>query len=118
MLYVNGDVENTSGAAGESAGLIHEQKSVQQIVHETIAGFWREIDRLATLCGRACRVEATIPVELQHQPGEDDHQIGSCAGKGLKGVERAELPVMQSTKFELSSTLELPASSSPYAAGS
>ena len=28
MLYVNGDVENTSGAAGESAGLIHELKSV------------------------------------------------------------------------------------------
>ena len=49
MLYVNGDVENTSGAAGESAGLIHELKSVQQIVDETIASFWREIDRLAAL---------------------------------------------------------------------
>ena len=49
MLYVQGDVENTSGAAGESAGLIHELKSVQQIVDETIAGFWREIDRLARL---------------------------------------------------------------------
>ena len=48
-LYVNGDVDNTSGAAGESAGLIHEIKSVQQIVDETIAGFWREIDRLAAL---------------------------------------------------------------------
>ena len=51
MLYVNGDVENTSGAAGESAGLIHELKSVQQIVDETIASFWREIDRLAALRG-------------------------------------------------------------------
>jgi enoyl-[acyl-carrier protein] reductase II len=48
-LYVNGDVDNTSGAAGESAGLIHEIKPVQQIVDETIAGFWREIDRLAAL---------------------------------------------------------------------
>jgi len=49
MLYVQGDVENTSGAAGESAGLIHEIKPVQQIVDETIKGFWREIDRLAAL---------------------------------------------------------------------
>lgn len=49
MLYVKGDVENTSGAAGESASLIHEIKSVQQIVDDTIAGFWREIDRLAGL---------------------------------------------------------------------
>ncbi len=29
LLYVNGDVENTSGSAGESAGLIHEIKSVR-----------------------------------------------------------------------------------------
>jgi len=49
MLYVKGDVENTSGSAGESAGLIHEVKSVRQIVDDTIAGFWREIDRLAAL---------------------------------------------------------------------
>jgi enoyl-[acyl-carrier protein] reductase II len=49
MLYVNGDVDNTSGAAGESAGLIHEIKSVRQIVDDTVASFWREIDRLARL---------------------------------------------------------------------
>jgi len=49
MLYVDGDVENTSGSAGESAGLIHEIKSVRQIIDDTIAGFWREIDRLAAL---------------------------------------------------------------------
>ncbi|MBS0549598.1 MAG: hypothetical protein JSR24_17725 [Proteobacteria bacterium] len=49
MLYVQDDVENTSGAAGESAGLIHELKSVKQIVNDTIAGFWHEIDRLAAL---------------------------------------------------------------------
>ena len=49
MLYVNGDVDNTSGAAGESAGLIHELKSVQQIVDDTVESFWREIDRLSRL---------------------------------------------------------------------
>jgi enoyl-[acyl-carrier protein] reductase II len=49
MLYVNGDVENTSGSAGESAGLIREIKSVRHIIDDTIAGFWREIDRLAAL---------------------------------------------------------------------
>jgi enoyl-[acyl-carrier protein] reductase II len=49
MLYINGDVENTSGSAGESAGLIHEVKSVRQIVDDTITGFWRELDRLAAL---------------------------------------------------------------------
>ena len=48
-LYVNGDVDNTSGAAGESAGLIHDIKSVRQIIDHTIEGFWREIDRLAAL---------------------------------------------------------------------
>ena len=53
MLYVQGDVENTSGAAGESAGLIHEIKSVQEIIDDTIGGFWREIDRLANLRPRA-----------------------------------------------------------------
>ena len=46
---MQGDVDNTSGAAGESAGLIHEIKPVKQIVDDTIAGFWREIDRLAAL---------------------------------------------------------------------
>lgn len=49
MLYINGDVENTSGSAGESAGLIHEIKPVRQIIDDTIAGFWREIDRLSAL---------------------------------------------------------------------
>src|SRR5262249_42174323 len=38
MLYVNGDVENTSGSAGESAGLIREIKSVRQIIDDTING--------------------------------------------------------------------------------
>ena len=49
MLYVKGDVEHTSGAAGESAGLIHEIKPVRQIIDDTISSFWREIDRLAAM---------------------------------------------------------------------
>src|SRR5262249_13111188 len=49
MLYVKGDVENPSGSAAGSAGLIHEIKPVRQIVEDTVSGFWREIDRLAAL---------------------------------------------------------------------
>ncbi len=55
LLYVNGDVANTSGSAGESAGLIHEIKPVRQIIDDTITGFWREIDRLAALRPQASR---------------------------------------------------------------
>lgn len=50
-LYVGGDVENTFGMAGESAGLIHGLKTVQAIIDDTVHGFWREIDRLAALRG-------------------------------------------------------------------
>lgn len=50
-LYIGGDVDNTAGSAGQSAALIHEVKPVQAIVDETMAGFWREIDRLAALRG-------------------------------------------------------------------
>jgi enoyl-[acyl-carrier protein] reductase II len=49
MLYIGGDVDNTTGAAGESAGLIHEVRPVADIVQSTIDGFWREIDRLSAL---------------------------------------------------------------------
>jgi enoyl-[acyl-carrier protein] reductase II len=49
LLYVNGDLENTSGSAGESAGLIREIKPVRQISTIRLRGFWREIDRLAAL---------------------------------------------------------------------
>jgi len=61
MLYVNGDVDNTSGAAGESAGLIHELKSVRQIIDDTIASFWREIDRLAALRPNTLTPQAPLP---------------------------------------------------------
>jgi enoyl-[acyl-carrier protein] reductase II len=50
-LYVDGDVENTAGAAGESVGLIHEVKSVEEIVDDTVRTFWKQIDRLASLRG-------------------------------------------------------------------
>ncbi|MDH3644727.1 MAG: nitronate monooxygenase [Gammaproteobacteria bacterium] len=48
-LYIGGDVENTMGTAGQSSALVHEIKPVQQIIDETVAGFWREIDRLAAM---------------------------------------------------------------------
>ncbi|MEZ5599037.1 MAG: nitronate monooxygenase [Pseudomonadales bacterium] len=51
-LYVGGDVENTAGSAGQSAALIHEVKSVQAIVDDTLSGFWQAIDRLAALRGQ------------------------------------------------------------------
>lgn len=50
-LYIGGDVDNTAGSAGLSSALIHEVKPVQAIVEDTMAGFWREIDRLAGLRG-------------------------------------------------------------------
>ena len=48
-LYIGGDVENTMGTAGQSAALVHEVKPVQAIIDDTVAGFWREIDRLAAM---------------------------------------------------------------------
>lgn len=48
-LYIGGDTETTMGTAGESAGLIHDVKPVAAIIADTVAGFWREIDRLAAL---------------------------------------------------------------------
>jgi enoyl-[acyl-carrier protein] reductase II len=50
-LYIGGDVDNTAGSAGQSSALIHAVQPVQQIVEDTMSGFWREIDRLAALRG-------------------------------------------------------------------
>jgi enoyl-[acyl-carrier protein] reductase II len=50
-LYIGGDVDNTAGSAGQSAALIHEVKTVRAIVEDTMAGFWREVDRLGALRG-------------------------------------------------------------------
>ena len=48
-LYIDGQVSEALGSAGESAGLIHAVKPVAQIVDDTVAGFWREIERLAAM---------------------------------------------------------------------
>lgn len=50
-LYIGGDVDNTAGSAGLSSALIHQVEPVATIIAETMAGFWREIDRLAGLRG-------------------------------------------------------------------
>ena len=50
-LYIGGDVENSMGTAGESAGLIHHVKTVAEVIDDTIEGFWGEIDRLAAMRG-------------------------------------------------------------------
>ena len=51
-LYVEGRLDLTFGSAGESAGLIHVVKPVRDIVDDAVAGFWREIERLAGLLDR------------------------------------------------------------------
>jgi len=48
-LYIGGDVDNTMGTAGQSAALVHEIKPVKAIIEDTVAGFWREVDRLAAM---------------------------------------------------------------------
>lgn len=50
-LYVGGDVAGTAGSAGQGSALIHEIKPVQAIIEDTMAGFWREVDRLAAMRG-------------------------------------------------------------------
>jgi enoyl-[acyl-carrier protein] reductase II len=48
-LYVAGRLDTALGSAGESAGLIRAIKPVAEIVDDTVAGFWREIERLSRL---------------------------------------------------------------------
>jgi enoyl-[acyl-carrier protein] reductase II len=50
-LYVDGRLDLAVGSAGESAGLVNAVEPVAAIIDRTIAGFWREIDRLAALRG-------------------------------------------------------------------
>jgi hypothetical protein len=90
MLHVQGDVDNTSGAAGESAGLIHEIKSVQQIVDETIAGFWREIDRLAAL-RRASAAKRLRFGNCSRKPAKELGESNRHPDQGPKG--RVEGPL-------------------------
>lgn len=48
-LYFGGDMEASVGLAGQSAGLITEQKSAADIINETIAGFREITSRLGKL---------------------------------------------------------------------
>lgn len=48
-LYVNGDVDGTSGAAGESSGLIREIKTAQQIIDDTVAEFFAISQRMGAM---------------------------------------------------------------------
>ncbi len=48
-LYIGGDVENSMGSAGQSAALVHEVKSVQDIIDDTVSSFWAQVDRLAAM---------------------------------------------------------------------
>jgi enoyl-[acyl-carrier protein] reductase II len=47
--FENGRVDLALVGAGESASLIDSIKSVREIVDETVAEFWREIERLAAM---------------------------------------------------------------------
>ena len=46
QVYFGGDMEAAPALAGQSVGLIHEVKTVQQIIDETVAEFWRISQRL------------------------------------------------------------------------
>ncbi|MBE2263090.1 MAG: nitronate monooxygenase [Burkholderiaceae bacterium] len=48
-VYFGGDMEAAPALAGQSAGLIHEVKSVQLIIEETVAGFHAVSARLGAL---------------------------------------------------------------------
>ena len=50
-LYIGGRLDQAMGSSGETVGLIDAVKPVKDIVEETVAGFWAEIDRLAALRG-------------------------------------------------------------------
>ncbi|WP_439816886.1 NAD(P)H-dependent flavin oxidoreductase [Zavarzinia sp. CC-PAN008] len=59
-LYVGGDLGKAMGSAGESAGLIHAILPAAQIVEDTVAGFWREIERLSGLLHGQTQSDRTL----------------------------------------------------------
>jgi enoyl-[acyl-carrier protein] reductase II len=50
-LYFGGDLEAAPALAGQTAGLIHEVKSAQEIVEQTVAEFFAITTRLGALAG-------------------------------------------------------------------
>ena len=48
-VYFDGDMNAAPALAGQSAGLIHELKSAQQIIDDTVAGFFQISRRLGAL---------------------------------------------------------------------
>ena len=50
-VYFGGDMNAAPALAGQSVGLIHGVKTVQQIIDETVAGFFEITQRMAALAG-------------------------------------------------------------------
>jgi enoyl-[acyl-carrier protein] reductase II len=48
-VYFDGDMEAAPALAGQSAGLIHEVKSAEQIINDTVAEFFSIMKRMGTL---------------------------------------------------------------------
>ncbi len=48
-LYFGGDMEASAGLSGQSAALIEGQKSVDDIISETISGFREICNRMGSL---------------------------------------------------------------------
>jgi enoyl-[acyl-carrier protein] reductase II len=48
-LFMRGRLDLAMAGAGEAASLVHAIKPSREIIEETIAGFWREIERMASL---------------------------------------------------------------------
>ena len=50
-VYFGGDMNAAPALAGQSVGLIHGVKTVQQIIDETVAGFFEITQRMAAMAG-------------------------------------------------------------------
>ena len=48
-MFETGDLGLAMVGAGESAALLHDVRTVAEIIDDTVAGFWTEIERLAAL---------------------------------------------------------------------
>ena len=50
-VYFGGDMNAAPALAGQSVGLIHGVKTVQQIIDETVAGFFEITQHMARMAG-------------------------------------------------------------------